>query len=123
MSLLFLHYPGCSTCQKARKWLEARGIPFDARHIVESPPTVEELTSWIALGNLSVDQLFNTNGMSYRALGLNKDKLAAMPLFDKLALLAADGKLVKRPLLVASNQVLVGFREAEWADYFAASIK
>lgn len=113
--MLFLQYPGCSTCQKARKWLISKGVSFMDRHIVDEPPTVEELEAWMTLGNIPVERLFNTSGMSYRALGLNKDKLAAMPLADKLTLLAADGKLVKRPVLVTPDGVLVGFKEAEWA--------
>ncbi len=113
--MLFICYPKCSTCQKARKWLEANGITFEERHIVEQNPTTEELKNWQSASGLPLKRFFNTSGMKYRELAL-KDKLPAMSDDEKLALLATDGMLVKRPLLVSDGKVLVGFREKEWAD-------
>lgn len=113
--MLFICYPKCSTCQKARKWLEANGITFEERHIVEQNPTVEELKNWQSASGLPLKRFFNTSGMKYRELAL-KDKLPAMSDDEQLALLATDGMLVKRPLLVSDGKVLVGFREKEWAD-------
>ncbi|MBQ4464688.1 MAG: arsenate reductase family protein [Oscillospiraceae bacterium] len=113
--MLFICYPKCSTCQKARKWLEANGITFEERHIVEQNPTVAELKNWQSASGLPLKRFFNTSGMKYRELAL-KDKLPAMSDDEQLALLATDGMLVKRPLLVSDGKVLVGFREKEWAD-------
>ena len=113
--MLFVEYPKCSTCQKARKWLEARGLSFEDRHIVEQRPTEEELRVWIARSGLELKRFFNTSGMKYKELGL-KDKLPAMSDEEKITLLASDGMLVKRPLLVLEDTVLVGFREKEWEE-------
>ena len=113
--MLFLCYPKCSTCQKARKWLEEQGISFDERDIKLNNPTVEELRTWYARSGLPLKRFFNTSGQQYRALGL-KDKLPAMTEEEQLALLATDGMLVKRPVLLAGEQVLVGFQEAQWAQ-------
>ena len=113
--MLFICYPKCSTCQKARKWLEANGITFEERHIVEQNPTVEELKNWQSASGLPLKRFFNTSGMKYRELAL-KDRLPAMSDDEQLALLATDGMLVKRPLLVSDGKVLVGFREKEWTD-------
>ena len=112
---LFLHYPKCSTCQKAKKWLEAQQIEFVSRHIVEENPTASELRKWIQASGLPAKKFFNTSGMKYKELGL-KDKLPAMTEEEQIALLALDGMLVKRPLLIGSDVLLVGFKEAQWAE-------
>ena len=109
----FLCYPKCSTCQKARKWLEEQGISFDERDIKQNNPTEEELRMWYARSGLPLKRFFNTSGMQYKALGL-KDKLPDMSEEEQLALLATDGMLVKRPLLVDEDFVLTGFKQAEW---------
>ena len=111
----FICYPKCSTCQKARKWLEANGIAFEERHITEANPTADELRQWHAKSGLPLRRFFNTSGMKYRELAL-KDKLSEMTDEEQFALLATDGMLVKRPILVTADKVLVGFRESEWAD-------
>ena len=111
--MLFLCYPKCSTCQKAKAWLEERGISYDLRGIKQDNPTVEELTAWYRKSGLPLKKFFNTSGLQYKALGL-KDKLPEMSEADQLALLATDGMLVKRPLLVGDDFVLTGFRPAEW---------
>lgn len=111
--VLFLAYPPCSTCQKAKKWLEEAGIPFEERHIKEQRPTREELDRWQTLSGRPLKAFFNTSGLAYRALGL-KDKLPALSREEQLTLLAGDGMLVKRPLAVLPDRVLVGFRPAEW---------
>lgn len=111
--MLFLCYPKCSTCQKAKVWLEERGISYDLRDIKQDNPTVEELTAWYRKSGLPLKKFFNTSGLQYKALGL-KDKLTAMSEDEQLALLATDGMLVKRPLLVSEDFVLTGFRAAEW---------
>ena len=112
---LFIQYPKCSTCQKAKKWLEANHVEFVSRHIVEENPKATELSKWIAVSGQPVKKFFNTSGLQYKALGL-KDKLPTMTEDEQLALLATDGMLVKRPLLVADDLVLVGFREKEWEE-------
>ena len=111
--MLFLCYPKCSTCQKARKWLEEQEISFDERDIKQNNPTEEELRTWYARSGLPLKRFFNTSGMQYKALGL-KDKLLTMSEEEQLALLATDGMLVKRPLLVDEDFVLTGFKQAEW---------
>ena len=113
--LLFVCYPRCTTCQKARKWLEEQGLEFQERHIKEENPSREELSAWQEKSGLPLNRFFNTSGQLYRALGL-KDKLAAMSREEQLELLAGDGMLVKRPLLIGEDQVLVGFREQQWRD-------
>ena len=115
MGVLFVNYPKCSTCQKAKKWLEAHQIDFTDRHIKEENPTKAELEAWQKQSGLPLKKFFNTSGQQYRALGL-KDKLPAMTEEEQLALLATDGMLVKRPILLAGEQVLVGFQEAQWAQ-------
>lgn len=112
--MLFLQYPACSTCQKAKKWLLEQGFSPTIRHIVDEAPTEAELREWIALSGLPLKKLFNTSGVLYKDLGL-KDKLPLMSEDEQLALLATDGKLVKRPLLVGADFVLVGFKPEEWA--------
>lgn len=111
--MLFLCYPKCSTCQKARKWLEEQGISFDERDIKLNNPTLEELRTWYARSGLPLKRFFNTSGLQYKALGL-KDKLSDMSEEEQLALLATDGMLVKRPLLVDKDFVLTGFKQTEW---------
>ena len=111
--MLFLWYPKCSTCQKAKAWLDQRGISYDLRDIKLNNPTAEELTAWYQKSGLPLKKFFNTSGLQYKALGL-KDKLPEMSSADQLALLATDGMLVKRPLLVGEDFVLTGFRPAEW---------
>ena len=111
--MLFIYYPKCSTCQKAKKWLETNGVEFVGRHIVEENPAVEELTRWIERSGLPVKKFFNTSGMLYKEMQL-KDKLADMSDDEQFALLATNGMLVKRPLIIGDDFVLVGFKEAEW---------
>ena len=111
--MLFLCYPKCSTCQKAKAWLDERGISYELRDIKTDNPTAEELTLWYRKSGLPLKKYFNTSGLQYKALGL-KDKLPGMSEAEQLALLATDGMLVKRPLLVGDSFVLTGFRAAEW---------
>lgn len=113
--LLFIEYPKCSTCQKAKKWLEAHNIPFEDRHIVEANPTEKELTQWIEKSGLDIKRFFNTSGLKYKDLGL-KDKLPTMTQQEKIKLLATDGMLVKRPLIISDNRILTGFKEKEWEE-------
>ena len=112
--MLFVCYPKCSTCQKAKAWLEERGLSFELRDIKQERPTAEELRRWHAISALPLKRFFNTSGLQYKALGL-KDRLGGMSQEEQLTLLAADGMLVKRPILVTETAVLVGFREADWA--------
>ena len=109
---LLIHYPKCSTCQKARRWLEAHSIPFESRHITEEPPTRQELARWAQ--HLPLKRLWNTSGQRYRQLGLSQ-RLPGMSPAEQLDLLATDGMLVKRPVLVGEDLVLAGFREEEWS--------
>lgn len=111
--MLFLQYPPCTTCQKAKAWLDERGVFYESRHIKEQSPTYEELKSWHQRSGLPLKRFFNTSGLAYKALGL-KDKLPTMTEEEQLQLLATDGMLVKRPILLAGDRVLVGFREKEW---------
>ena len=111
--MLFIEYPKCSTCRRAKKYLEDKGIEFQDRHIVEENPTEEELTEWIRMSGLPVKKFFNTSGMKYKELGL-KDRLPGMSDEEQIRLLASDGMLVKRPLLIDGERVLVGFKEKEW---------
>lgn len=118
--MLFVEYPKCSTCQKARKWLEANGVDFTARHIKEENPTSEELKSWHQQSGLPLKRFFNTSGLLYKELQL-KDKLPCMSEEEQYELLASDGMLVKRPILVGEDFVLAGFKEAEWKDALGLS--
>ncbi|MDD5863550.1 MAG: arsenate reductase family protein [Firmicutes bacterium] len=112
--MLFLEYPPCSTCKKAKQWLQEHDITFTSRHIKEENPTYEELGQWLRESGLPVKRFFNTSGLLYKSLGL-KDKLPGMTEEAQLRLLATDGMLVKRPIVVKDDgTVLVGFREAEW---------
>jgi arsenate reductase len=108
------HYPACSTCKKALKWLEAHGVEHERVHIVEVPPTVAVLRQVLQLSGVAVGKLFNTSGVSYREGGF-KSRLVTMSEGEALAALAADGKLVKRPLVIGEGFALVGFREADYA--------
>ena len=113
--MLYVCYPKCTTCQKARKWLDGKKISYALRDIKEDNPTLEELRDWHQKSGLPLKKFFNTSGMEYRALGL-KDRLASMSEEEQLALLATSGMLVKRPMLVGENTVLVGFQEARWEE-------
>lgn len=115
--MLFLQYPPCSTCKKAKKWLDDHDVVYTARHIKEDNPSYEELSHWLQISGLPVKKFFNTSGLQYKSLNL-KDKLPGMTVEEQLRLLAADGMLVKRPLVVTENdKVLVGFKESEWISY------
>ena len=111
--MIFVCYPKCSTCKKARKWLEENGIAFDERDIKEENPTRKELVKWHKQSGLPLRRFFNTSGMLYRELQL-KDKLPNMTEDEMYDLLASDGMLVKRPLLIKDDVVLVGFKQGEW---------
>lgn len=111
--MLFVEYPKCSTCQKAKKWLDSHEAVYTDRHIKEQNPTVEELQEWHQRSGLPLKKFFNTSGMLYKEMGL-KDKLSSMSEEEQYALLAMDGMLVKRPILVSEDWVLVGFKEKEW---------
>ena len=114
--MLFLQYPPCSTCKKAKKWLDDHGIVYTDRHIKEQNPSYEELKQWLQISGLSVKKFFNTSGMQYRALEL-KDKLPTMSVEEQLQLLSTDGMLVKRPIIVTDDgKVLTGFKEADWTN-------
>lgn len=111
--MLFVCYPKCTTCQKAKAWLEGRGLTFDVRDIKTDRPTEAELRQWRERSGLPLKRFFNTSGLQYKALGL-KDKLPQMSEDEQFALLSTDGMLVKRPILVGDGFVLVGFKESEW---------
>ena len=111
--MLFVCYPKCSTCQKAKTWLQERSVAFDERDIKQDNPTEQELRAWHEKSGLPLKRFFNTSGLQYKALGL-KDKLPAMSEEEQFALLATDGMLVKRPLLIGEDFALPGFKEAEW---------
>ena len=112
---IFVCYPRCTTCKKAEKWLEEQGIAVTVRDIKEDNPTEKELRQWHEKSGLPLKRLFNTSGLKYKELGL-KDKLPAMSEDEQYALLATDGMLVKRPILVSEQGVLVGFKEKEWQE-------
>ena len=113
--MLFLEYPKCSTCQRAKKWLDGHQIEYTDRHIVEDNPTYDELKEWHEKSGLPLKKFFNTSGLLYKEMQL-KDKLPTMSEEEQLSLLATNGMLVKRPLLVKDNMVLVGFKEVEWSE-------
>ena len=114
--LKFICYPKCTTCQKARKWLDDRKIEYEFRDIKLDPPTLEELTEWYQKSGLEIKKFFNTSGLVYKSLDL-KNKLSKMSVEEALKLLATDGMLVKRPLLIGDDFVLTGFKEAEWIEF------
>lgn len=111
--MIFICYPKCSTCQKAKKWLDERNIHYTERHIVEDNPSYDELKEWYQMSGLPLKKFFNTSGLLYKEMQL-KDKLAAMSEEEQLKLLATNGMLVKRPVIVGENNVLLGFKEDEW---------
>ncbi len=111
--MVLVCYPKCTTCQKAKKWLEANGVVFEERHIKENNPTIGELKDWHKKSGLPLKKFFNTSGLLYKELKL-KDKLSTMSEDEQYSLLASDGMLVKRPILIGAGFVLVGFNEAEW---------
>ena len=113
--MLFVQYPKCSTCRKAKKWLEENNIEFEERHIIEDNPTYGELKEWYERSGLSLNRFFNTSGMKYRELKL-KDKRPEMSEDEQLKLLATDGMLVKRPIIVSDDFVLTGFKVKEWEE-------
>ena len=113
--MLFIQYPPCSTCQKAKKWLDDHGITYTDRHIKEHKPTYEELAGWYTSSGLPLKKFFNTSGLLYKSMNL-KEKLPAMTEEEQLRLLATDGMLVKRPIVVKGELVLVGFKEAQWQE-------
>ena len=113
--MLFIEYPKCSTCQKAKKWLDTHGITYTDRHIVEDNPSFDELKQWHEKSGISLKKFFNTSGMLYKEMQL-KDKLPAMSEEEQINLLASNGMLVKRPLIIDDDMVLIGFKEAEWEE-------
>ena len=115
MKNLFIEYPKCSTCKRAKEWLIKNDIEFDDRNIVENTPTVDELKAWIAESKKEIRKFFNTSGLKYKELNL-KEKLPQMTDEEKIKLLSSDGMLIKRPLLITDKGILVGFKEKEWED-------
>ena len=113
--MLFIEYPKCTTCQKAKKWLDAHNIIYTDRHIVEDNPSYDELKEWYEKSGLPLKKFFNTSGLMYKDMKL-KDKLPAMSEKEQLELLATNGMLVKRPLIIDNNVVLTGFKETEWEE-------
>ena len=113
--MLFLEYPKCSTCKKAKKWLDGHQVVYDDRHIVEENPTFEELKDWHGRSGMPLKKFFNTSGMLYKQMQL-KDKLPTMTEDEQIKLLATDGMLVKRPFVVGDGFVLTGFKEKEWEE-------
>lgn len=113
--MVFLCYPKCTTCKKAQKWLDENGVEYTVRHIAEDNPSYEELKTWYEKSGLPLKRFFNTSGMIYRDMKL-KDKLPEMSEEEQLRLLATDGMLVKRPMAINGDGVLVGFKEAEWDE-------
>ena len=115
MKNIFVEYPKCSTCKKAKKWLEDKSIEFIGRNIVLDTPTEKELTEWVQISGKELKKWFNTSGLKYKELNL-KDKLQTMSDKEKIKLLASDGMLIKRPLLVTESTVYIGFKEEEWKE-------
>lgn len=111
--MLFIQYPPCSTCKKAKNWLDEHGLDYTDRHIKEENPTYEELKVWYERSGLPLKRFFNTSGLLYKSLNL-KERLHGMSEEEQLRLLATDGMLVKRPIIVRDDIILTGFREAEW---------
>ena len=115
MKNIFIEYPKCSTCKKAKNWLKENNIEFESRNIVENIPTKDELKKWITISGEEIKKWFNTSGLKYKELGL-KNKLLKMSDEEKINLLATDGMLIKRPILISSKGVFVGFREEIWRN-------
>ncbi len=115
--MLLIYYPKCSTCQKAKKFLDEHCLQYTERHIKEQNPKFEELKEWYTKSNMPIKRFFNTSGLLYKSMQL-KDKLPAMNEDEQLKLLASDGMLVKRPLIISDNFVLVGFKQNEWENIF-----
>lgn len=115
MKYLFIEYPKCSTCMKAKKWLEEHSIEFEDRHIVEACPTKEELTKWLKQSGYDVKKFFNTSGLVYKSMNL-KEKLPTLSEEKQIELLANNGMLIKRPLLIGKDTIFIGFREKEWEE-------
>lgn len=113
--ILFIEYPKCSTCQKAKKWLDDNHIEYEDRHIKENNPTFDELKEWYSQSGKELKKFFNTSGLLYKSMEL-KDKLSQMSEDEQLKLLSTDGMLVKRPLVIGDGVILTGFREKEWAE-------
>lgn len=113
--MLFIEYPKCSTCQKAKKWLDDNGFSYDSRHIVENNPSYEELKLWYQESGLPLKRFFNTSGLLYKSMQL-KDKLPNMSEDEQLKLLTTDGMLVKRPIIITDDVILTGFKEKEWTE-------
>ena len=111
--MLFIQYPKCSTCKKAKKWLNEHNVEYTDRHIVEENPTYDEIKKWYEKSGLPLKKFFNTSGMLYKEMHL-KDKLPTMSEEDQIKLLSTNGMLVKRPLIISEDKILVGFKEAEW---------
>jgi len=118
---LFICYPKCTTCQKAKKWLEANGIEYKERHIADENPSREELENWIKASGLPVKKFFNTSGLMYKELKL-KDRLPEMTEEEQIELLATNGMLVKRPLMISKAEVLVGFKEEQWNEKLSTAL-
>lgn len=116
MTALFIEYPKCTTCKKAKKWLDEHGVEYIDRHIAEDNPTAEELASWQRRSGLPLRRFFNTSGMKYREMGVKAKLDAGMSDEEAFALLATDGMLVKRPIVVTDDAILVGFKEAAWEE-------
>ena len=113
--ILFIQYPKCTTCKKAKKWLDDNGFEYSDRNIKEDNPTYDELKSWYDRSNLPLKKFFNTSGLLYKSMGL-KDKLPTMSEEEQLELLATDGMFVKRPIVVFGDTVITGFKEKEWEE-------
>lgn len=113
--MLFIEYPKCTTCQKAKKWLDENGFEYQSRHIKDENPSYEELKNWYMQSGLPLKKFFNTSGMLYKSMQL-KDKLPTMSEEEQLQLLATDGMLVKRPIIISDKVILTGFREKEWNE-------
>lgn len=113
--MVFIQYPPCSTCQKAKKWLDEHAIAYTDRHIKEHNPTYEELKSWYEQSGLPLKRFFNTSGLLYKSMNL-KDKLPTMTEEEQLRLLATDGMLVKRPIVITEKHIFTGFKETEWNE-------
>ena len=113
--MLFIEYPKCSTCKKAKKFLDDRNINYEDRNIVVDNPTKDELSNWIKMSSKDINKFFNTSGLKYRELNL-KDRLKEMSDLEKIEILSSDGMLVKRPIIVFDDKVLIGFKENEWEN-------